>query len=152
MLHLYPEDGNSIGLKHPRQASKWAKEIDPTLAAPMARGHDGRDYFVNELAMACLHDGSREDIVPLVVVRWFQRNGCLLSKAHPVLMHNTGQPGEREYVVDARKDALVEVPLVSYLFCVEDLCRLEVQVQWGLPAPERVHGKSYISSHYSDIC
>ncbi|TBU25646.1 hypothetical protein BD311DRAFT_852410, partial [Dichomitus squalens] len=133
VLHLYPEDGYDTMLKHPRQAKKWAETINPTLAAPMARAADGRDYFVHELAMAKL--GSNDDIAPVVIARWYQRDGRLFSKAHPVLIYETGRLGETEFVIDARNEVLTEVALDSYVFCIEDLCLPEVQQQWGLPDP-----------------
>ncbi|KAI0323277.1 hypothetical protein GY45DRAFT_1213627, partial [Cubamyces sp. BRFM 1775] len=49
-IDLYPEDAGPQ-LNHPSQAKKWAHEVDPNLAAPMARSSEGKDYFVNELAM-----------------------------------------------------------------------------------------------------
>ena len=140
MLHLYPEDGDGTHLKHPGQGRKWAKEIDPTLAAPMARASDGRDYFVNEIAMAEVN----KNVTPVIVARWFQRDGALVSKAHPVRLYAAGE--EPAWVIDARPKAIIEVPLVSYLFCVEDISLCEVHEQWNIPPPERIHGRMAIKS------
>ncbi|KAI0739726.1 hypothetical protein C8Q80DRAFT_1051189, partial [Daedaleopsis nitida] len=49
-LAMYPEDDNGR-LADARHGARWLHEVDPDLAAPMARGEDGRDYFVNEFAM-----------------------------------------------------------------------------------------------------
>ncbi|KAI0629204.1 hypothetical protein C8Q77DRAFT_1161385 [Trametes polyzona] len=139
ILDLYPEDGQATELKHPRQVSKWAKEIDPALAAPMARAEDGRDYFIRELALANV-DGSLHPL-PVVIARWFRKGGVLISKAHPVLLHQQmdGEPTQR-FVIDMRAERLLEIPLTSYLCCVDDLLREDVRVQWGLPHPGDVYG------------
>ncbi|KAI9070340.1 hypothetical protein FKP32DRAFT_1531282, partial [Trametes sanguinea] len=49
-LKFYPEDAGDR-LSHCRQAKKWAEEVDPNLAAPMARTPEGKDIYVNEIAM-----------------------------------------------------------------------------------------------------
>ena len=138
ILHLYPEEGVGPELKHPRQARKWAKEVDPAVAAPMARGIDGRDYFVNELAMARV--GSQRHPAPVVIARWFQREGALFSKAYPVGFRETNMSEGPEMIVDTREAHRLEIPLSEYMFCIEDLCQPSVQQQWAIPSPERLCG------------
>ena len=136
ILELYPEDGEGPSLKHPRQGKKWAKEVDPNVAAPMARALDGRDYFIHELAMAKL--GSQENIAPVVVARWFQRDGAIVSKAYPVHLRHSASSRTPDMVVDTRDTEILEVPLSAYIFCVKDLLDPVVQERWGIPSPERL--------------
>ncbi|CDO70741.1 hypothetical protein BN946_scf184798.g56 [Trametes cinnabarina] len=135
-LELYPEDGGNE-LKHPRQGRKWREEVDPNLAAPMARTAEGKDFFVHELALASID--TLGHVAPIVPTRWFHRNGQLMSKALRVKLGTFN--GSQRFIVDARVEQNIEVPLTAYLLNVEDLLDDEVQRQWSLPAPDQVHGK-----------
>ncbi|KAI0362301.1 hypothetical protein OH77DRAFT_1389783, partial [Trametes cingulata] len=134
-LQLYPVDAGQR-LSHPSEAQKWADEVDPDLAAPMARSKDGKDFFVNELAMANIDDLGQVGLV--VPTRWFQRDGVLLSRACPVRLRSTSEG--QTLLVDARDSEKMEIPLTSYVLNVLDLLDPEVQRQWALPSPDKVNG------------
>ncbi|KAI0669224.1 hypothetical protein C8Q78DRAFT_1042302 [Trametes maxima] len=134
-IEVYAEDAGDQ-LKHPRQAKKWAHEVDPNLSAPMARNAEGKDFFVNELAMANID--SLGYVAPVVPVRWFSRDGALLSVAYPVRLRNSSA-GER-LVIDARVSQQLEIPLTAFILNVDDLLDAEVQRVWSLPAPDAIDG------------
>ncbi|KAJ2990713.1 hypothetical protein NUW54_g8391 [Trametes sanguinea] len=136
-LEFYPEFAENE-LQHPRQAKKWCEEIDPNLAAPMARNAEGKDFFVHELALASI-DGLGH-VAPVVPTRWFYRNGQLVSKAQRAMVEPVGPGGSQKFVIDGRTEELLEVPLTAYLLNVEDLLEELVQRRWALPPPDLVHG------------
>ncbi len=113
------------------------KEVDPNLAAPMARtriGGTSRDYFVRELAL--VQQGSEESARPVMIARWYEKNGELVADVHPMRL----SPERDAYVVDARQDQVRVVSLSDFLLSVEELATTEVQVRYHLPAPDRIQG------------
>ncbi|CDO74677.1 hypothetical protein BN946_scf184828.g17 [Trametes cinnabarina] len=98
-LHLYSEDGDGK-LEEARQGRRWHEEIDPVLAGPMARSEVGKDYYVNEMALAKLR--AEEPATPVMIARWFMRAGLLVAKVYPLRM----TPDRRQFVVDARPSAV----------------------------------------------
>ncbi|OSD07171.1 hypothetical protein PYCCODRAFT_1358838 [Trametes coccinea BRFM310] len=132
-LHLYSEDGDGK-LREARQGSRWHEEVDPLLAGPMARSATGKDYYVNEMALANLVP--EEPAAPVVIARWFMRAGQLVAKVHPLRM----TPDRHQLVVDARPGMVKDVALTSFLLNVEDLDKAGTQAEWGLPAPDQFEG------------
>ena len=82
-LHTYPEDAGDC-LSEAPQAAKWHDEVNPNLAAPMARALDGNDYYVEEPALVKIA-GERQSlglVMPVMVLHWFRREGKIYAKAH----------------------------------------------------------------------
>lgn len=72
-------------LEDTRQARKWLKDVDANLAAPMARvrrGDTNRDYYVHELALVQPH--SEECARPVMIKRWYEKEGELVADVHPM--------------------------------------------------------------------
>lgn len=123
-LQTYPEDSGQR-LQEVRQAQRWRDEVDPNIAAPMARGEDGKDYFVGEPCLVHLETG------PGVVApsHWFRRADTMWSTAYPLVPtdDNTG------YMMDRRTP--LEVELSSYVLNVDDLASRTCQEMYKLPPP-----------------
>ncbi|KAL7285971.1 hypothetical protein ACG7TL_001086 [Trametes sanguinea] len=119
-----------------RGAKRWAHEVDANLAAPMARSADGKDYFVNELAMANIDAFGY--LAPVVPIRWFRRDGALFAKACLVRLDTSMQGTPTKFVVDAQESGEVDIPLSKFVLNVEDLCTPEVQERWALPPPDHI--------------
>ncbi|OJT11326.1 hypothetical protein TRAPUB_12201, partial [Trametes pubescens] len=131
-LHLYPEvDGNK--LCEARHAKRWQDEVDAALAAPMARSTTGKDYFVNEVALANID--MQGTVAPVMVARWFIRAGKLIAKAHPMRLTLDGV----ELVIDAREQKTIEIPLTSFVLNIDNLLSSHTQAEWRLPAPDKIH-------------
>ncbi|KAJ7623988.1 hypothetical protein B0H17DRAFT_1288766 [Mycena rosella] len=113
-LHLYPEDSGER-LEEARQAAKWKCEVDGNVSGPMARGKTGKDYYVEEVAFAKLDSTGK--MGPVMPMRWFTRNGELLSIAHPLRF----TPSKTAFVIDGSEGACIEIPLDNYFLNVEDL-------------------------------
>ncbi|KAJ7181855.1 hypothetical protein C8R46DRAFT_1313390 [Mycena filopes] len=132
-LHLYPEDtGKRLG--EARQAAKWRVEVDGNISGPMARGNGGKDYYVEEVCFA------RLDVVgnvgPVMPMRWFVRDGKLLSTAHPLRLTES----QHAFVIDGRDVACIELPLESYFLNVSDLQDPDCQIRYGIPPPSQIAG------------
>ncbi|KAJ6580335.1 hypothetical protein B0H10DRAFT_2179659 [Mycena sp. CBHHK59/15] len=98
-LHLYPEDSGKR-LEEARQGAKWKDEVDGNLSAPMARAENGKDYFVEEPALANIDDDGT--IGPVMPMRWFTRNG-------------------NAYVIDGTLQGCLELPLTAFFLTAVDL-------------------------------
>ncbi|KAJ7436186.1 hypothetical protein FB451DRAFT_1379084 [Mycena latifolia] len=109
-LHLYPEDSGEK-LEEARQAAKWKEEVDGNISGPMARGIGG--------------------VRPVMPMRWFTRNGKLLSIVH--LLHLT--PSKSAFVIDGTDRGCIEIPLEDYFLNVCDLEDPECQARYGIPPP-----------------
>ena len=130
-LQTLPEMGSTT-FSECAQAERWASEVDPNLAGPMVRAPDGRDYFVNELAMVA-HD-AHPGCFPVVIRRWFRKAGGISALVCPVLVHeDTSKPG---LVVDDREGTRFDVPLSLMRYCIEDLLRPPAYAPGYLPKPE----------------
>ncbi|KAH9946550.1 hypothetical protein B0H21DRAFT_822615 [Amylocystis lapponica] len=112
--------------------ARWLHEVDANLAGPMARGADGKDYYVDEIALANLDDMGR--VGPVMVRRWFRRGGELVARVNPLLVHHDG----RHFLVDERKKSTLVVPLSAFLLSVEDLDSPQIQAHYNLPSPSAV--------------
>lgn len=134
-LHLYAEDGENK-LHEARQGTRWRDEVNPVLTGPMARSATGKDYFVNEVALANID--AHGTVAPVMVARWFTRAGRVIAKVHPMRL----TPDQSELVVDARDAKTIEVPLTSFVLNVDDLLAPHTQVEWHIPAPDKIHGES----------
>ncbi|KAJ7463932.1 hypothetical protein FB451DRAFT_1491960 [Mycena latifolia] len=133
-LHLYPEDSGER-LEEARQAAKWKTEVDGNISGPMARGNGGKDYFVEEVCFARLDNAGA--VGPVMPMRWFTRNGEVLSIAHP--LHLT--PSKSAFVIDGREAVCIEIPLTNYFLNVLDLDDLECQARYGVPPPSSIAEK-----------
>ncbi|KAF8137764.1 hypothetical protein K438DRAFT_2120336 [Mycena galopus ATCC 62051] len=135
-LHLYPEDSGEK-LEEARQAAKWKHEVDGNISGPMARGTGGKDYYVEEVCFARL-DG-KGAIGPVMPMRWFTRDGELLSIAHPLRL----TPDNSAFVIDGRDGSCLEVPLAHYFLNVVDLEDPECQARYSIPPPSKIAGTSF---------
>ncbi|KAJ6452472.1 hypothetical protein C8R45DRAFT_1223516 [Mycena sanguinolenta] len=132
-LHLYPEDSDEK-LEEARQAEKWKTEVDGNISAPMARGNGGKDYYVEEVCFAKLKgDGA---VGPVMPMRWFTRNGSIISTAHPLRL----TPSKDAFIIDGSNDACLEIPLEDYFLNVCDLEDPECQDLYGTPPPSNITG------------
>nr|VWO97023.1 Uncharacterized protein [Ganoderma boninense] len=127
-LQTLPELG-SASFGECAQGERWASEVDPNLAGPMVRAPDGRDYFVNELAM--VSEGTGPACFPVVIRRWFRKGGGTCASVCPVLTYDD-KPG---LVVDDREGSRFEVPLAAMRYCVEDLLKPPWYAPDYLPSP-----------------
>ncbi|KAJ7840538.1 hypothetical protein B0H14DRAFT_2587418 [Mycena olivaceomarginata] len=132
-LHLYPEDSGEK-LEEARQAEKWKEEVDGNISAPMARGNGGKDYYVEEVCFAKLNDDRA--VGPVMPMRWFTRNGIIMSTAHPLRL----TPSKLAFIIDGSDDACLEILLENYFLNVRDLEDLESQRHYGIPPPSSISG------------
>ncbi len=114
----------------------------------MARTAEGKDIFVNELAIAYID--VLGDVGLVVPVRWFRRGDILLSRAYTVRT-SLATNGDRKLVIDVRESKMREIPLTAYILNVEDLCDPSVQQRWRLPPPDHIEGTLYVLS-VSSVC
>lgn len=136
-LQTLPEIGSAT-FGECTQGERWAFEVDPNLAGPMVRAPDGRDYFVNELAMVSHGTEHGPGCFPVVIRRWFRKAGGICASVSPVLTYED-KPG---LVVDDREGTRFEVPLSAMRYCIEDLLRPPHHAPHYLPSPSIV-GKSF---------
>ncbi|KAJ7348328.1 hypothetical protein DFH08DRAFT_1000016 [Mycena albidolilacea] len=134
-LHLYPEDSGDR-LEEGRQGAKWKQEVNGNISGPMARGNGGKDYFVEEVCFARLDGASA--VGPVMPLRWFTRNGELISVAHP--FHLTAS--RSAFVIDGSGAACLEIPLSNYFLTVLDLEDSECQARYDIPSPSKIAGIS----------
>ncbi|KAI0716145.1 hypothetical protein C8T65DRAFT_572363 [Cerioporus squamosus] len=132
-LATYAQDPGNF-LHDTRQARKWREEVDPNLAGPMARAADGKDYFVQELALAEVPAAG--GTIPIMILRWYEKDGKLIARAHPVRL----TPTRDAFVVDGRPDKIVDIPLDCFRMSVEELHSKEVQRVYELPPPSSICG------------
>ncbi|EIW86698.1 hypothetical protein CONPUDRAFT_69138 [Coniophora puteana RWD-64-598 SS2] len=139
-LHFYPEDAGKR-LEQAWQASRWRRELDPTLATPMIRQR-GQDFYILEPAK--LSDG--RVVVP---ERWFTRRGpdgtqrffaCVWPTARV-----TDQRGATGYVV--YKSHAFEIDARSLLLPFPTLLRTFDSD--GLPDPRNLFGIHDADGHVS---
>ncbi|KAF8171202.1 hypothetical protein K438DRAFT_1613188, partial [Mycena galopus ATCC 62051] len=130
-LHLYPEDGGEK-LEEARQAAKWKEEVNGNISGPMARGNGGKDYYVEEVSFAKLHNG--RGIGPVMPMRWFTRNGNLMSIAHPLRL----TPSKSAFIIDGSDNACIEIPIEDYFLNVCDLEDAECQSRYDIPSPSSI--------------
>ncbi|KAJ7792011.1 hypothetical protein B0H13DRAFT_1747118 [Mycena leptocephala] len=143
-LHLYPEDSGER-LEEARQAAKWKEEVDGNISGPMARGNGEKDYYVEEVCFVRLDSqGSSGPVMPM---RWFTRDGEILSIAHP--LHLT--PSKSAFVIDGSEGACLEIPLANYFLNVRDLEEPDCQARYGIPPPSSIAGIQLHSSPVSAL-
>ncbi|TFY59665.1 hypothetical protein EVJ58_g5640 [Rhodofomes roseus] len=130
-IFTYAEDSNGQ-LSEARQASKWLWEVDPNAGGPMARSKDGKDYFVNEVAMANLDELGR--IGPVMVQRWFMRDQRLMARVTPLLIDE----GNTGYVLDERPGAMKDVAVDAFFLDVTDMASPIIRQQYRLPETDVV--------------
>ncbi|KAF7354451.1 hypothetical protein MVEN_01134200 [Mycena venus] len=132
-LHLYTEDSGEK-LKEARQAAKWKEEVNGNISGPMARGNGGKDYYVEEVCFAKLDNG--RGIGPVMPMRWFTRNGNLMSIAHPLRL----TPSKSAFIIDGSDNACIEIPNEDYFLNVCDLEDAECQSRYNIPPPSSIAG------------
>ncbi|KAG8692786.1 hypothetical protein FRC08_009539 [Ceratobasidium sp. 394] len=134
-LIFYPQDdGKSV--HQAANGQRWMEEVNALLAAPMVRkslrfGH--QDYFVDEPLLASvphLEGGLNAAPRPFLPVRFFQRQGDLFARSHPLV------PTESGYIIDG--DAHVELPLSSFLLPLPEF--LSEHRRYNLPSPNTILG------------
>lgn len=96
------------------QADKWKSEVAPDLAGPMVQ-QEGKDYFVNEPALA--NFGTLGGHAAVLPSRWFLRDGKIWAKAQRLVPH----PTEDSLVVDNRQTQCEEIPLSRSFLSFEEL-------------------------------
>ena len=133
-LATYARDSGD-GLYETREARKWLQDVDANLAGPMARAH-GKDYFVNELAMANIP--ALGGTVPVIIQRWYEKDAKLVANVHPVGL----TPDRTKFLVDARRSSGQEVALEAFVMSVEEMNTGEVQALYGIPPPASIAGTS----------
>ncbi|KAI0353117.1 hypothetical protein OH77DRAFT_1522874 [Trametes cingulata] len=135
-LAALPEDAGEK-LSECSQGHRWRFEVDANLACPMVRALDGKDYYVNELAMVAVGVGQR--LVPAIPRRWYRKDGEVWATVSPMLR---GEPLD-SLVVDEREGSTFELPLVSFRLSVEELLSVHTQAELGaeaLPSPLNIAG------------
>ncbi|KAJ7825082.1 hypothetical protein B0H13DRAFT_1918803 [Mycena leptocephala] len=143
-LHLYLEDSGER-LEEARQAAKRKEEVDGNISRPMARGNGEKDYYVEEVCFARLD--SQASSGPVMPMRWFTRDGEILSIAHP--LHLT--PSKSAFVIDGSEGAFLEIPLANYFLNVRDLEEPDCQARYGIPPPSSIAGIQLHSSPVSAL-
>ncbi|KAJ6624135.1 hypothetical protein B0H10DRAFT_2186725, partial [Mycena sp. CBHHK59/15] len=131
-LHLYPEDSGKR-LEEARQGAKWKDKVDGNLLAPMARAENGKDYFVEEPALANTDDDGT--IGPVMPMRWFTRNGSIWAVVHR--LRTTLQ--QDAYVIDGMLQGCLELPLTAFFLTAVDLNEMGCQHRYNLP-PLKIAG------------
>lgn len=135
-LVFYPQD-NGRSYNQAANGARWREEVDASLAAPMVRrllpnGH--QDYFVHEPFLASVASKPNDSTLLLpgayMPTRYFEREGDLFARAHPLLHRNEG------YVIDG--DTHLEIPLYNFLLPLPEF--RERHSEYGLPAPDIIHG------------
>ncbi|KII94845.1 hypothetical protein PLICRDRAFT_693166 [Plicaturopsis crispa FD-325 SS-3] len=132
-LWTYSED-TGARIEEARQAERWRTEVDGNLAGPMARGDDGRDYFVEEPCMANIDQWGTPG--PVMPMRWFIRDGAYWTQAH----HLRISDDRTSFLIDARPEGCVELPLTAFFLTVVDLAIPECQALYGIPNPNAIAG------------
>jgi hypothetical protein len=103
----------------------------------MARSGNGKDYYVEEAALANIDsDGT---IAPVIPMRWFTRCSVLWAVAHRLRV----TPGCDAYVIDAGPGGCFELPLTAFFLTAVDLNDAETQARYNLP-PLKIAGMFYL--------
>lgn len=129
-MHFFSEDAGNE-LKAAWQAGRWKDEVNADISGPMVR-HEGKDYFVNEPALA--NWGRNGEYRPVLPTRFFRRGGKDWAKIHHLRVH----PTEHSFLIDARDGACDELPIsaffASYLEFKSDY------TYYRLPEPSKIKG------------
>ncbi|KAJ7110945.1 hypothetical protein C8R44DRAFT_742719 [Mycena epipterygia] len=125
-LHLYPED-SGCRLEEARQAAKWKEEVDGNVSAPMARAENGKDYYVEEAALANIDDEGT--VGPVMPMRWFTRHGIIWAVVHRLW----ATENRDAYIIDGTPGGCFELPLTAFFLTSEDLDSRYCQQRYSLP-------------------
>ncbi|KAJ7110514.1 hypothetical protein C8R44DRAFT_833390 [Mycena epipterygia] len=125
-LHLYPED-SGCRLEEARQAAKWKEEVDGNVSAPMARAENGKDYYVEEAALANIDDEGT--VGPVMPMRWFTRHGIIWAVVHRLW----ATENRDAYIIDGTPGGCFELPLTAFFLTSEDLDSRDCQQRYSLP-------------------
>ena len=132
-IFTYAEDAGAA-LSEARHAAKWLCEVDAQAGGPMARSEQGKDYFVNEIAMANIDTLGR--IAPVMIRRWFSRKDELFAKVSSLLIDDT----RTSFLVDERPTGTFDLPLSAFFLDALDLQNDTVRQQYGLPSLANIAG------------
>ncbi|KAG8746310.1 hypothetical protein FRC11_012758, partial [Ceratobasidium sp. 423] len=142
---FYPQD-DGPSLKQAANGERWRSEVSASLATPMVRkklphGHH-QDYFIHEPFLATLPEHGTSSPAPFafIPIRYFERQGQLFARAHPLIPYNNG------YLIDG--DSHVELPIDSFLLPLPEL-RLK-HADYGFPVPDVIFGV-YSAEHPDEI-
>ena len=125
------------------QAEKWKNDVHADLAGPMAR-HLGKDYFVNEPALAALGVGD-DEMVAVLPSRWFIREGKLYARVQRLMSH----PTEDCLLINNHSNSCEEVPLDSFIVPYPEL--QVVHSYHNLKNPQRIAGMDYLIDYWTMI-
>ena len=125
------------------QAEKWKNDVHADLAGPMAH-HMGKDYFVNEPALAALGVGD-EEIVAVLPSWWFIHEGKLYARVQSLMSH----PTEDCLLIDNHSNSSEEVPL--NLFVVPYPGLQVVHCYHNLKNPQRIAGMDHLIDYWTMI-
>ncbi|KAL1697796.1 hypothetical protein EV121DRAFT_274849, partial [Schizophyllum commune] len=131
-IHTYAEDAGEK-LNAPYHGAKWREEVKAVLSGPMVRAPDGRDYYVQEPALAVV--GPSRSVQPVMPTRWFLRDGNLWGRVQALGVVSDGSA--TALAIDARIDCF-ELPLSAFLESYEEL--RHSYTAHNLPEPSRVEG------------
>ncbi|KAL1756891.1 hypothetical protein FB107DRAFT_210543, partial [Schizophyllum commune] len=131
------------GMDRRSQAAKWRKEVDPLLGGAMVR-FGGKDYYVEEPALACLSQGHTESVTVVLPLRWFTRDKKPWAEARILRVH----PSQNEFLVDAREPHNLEIPVSSFVLSYPELAATHSSL--GYPNPERIQGIVYAGNWTQD--
>lgn len=93
----------------------------------MARAENGKDYYVEEAALANIDsDGTPATVMPM---RWFMRDRVLWAVVHR-LRYTSAHDA---YVIDGTRAGCLELPLTAFFLNSEDLDDPDCQQRYNLP-------------------
>ncbi|RDB19146.1 hypothetical protein Hypma_014226 [Hypsizygus marmoreus] len=93
--------------------------------------HEGKDYFVNEPALA--HVGDDGGFAMVLPSRWFLKGGKIWAKVQRLISH-----ASEGLLIDNRDDACLEIPVQDFFLSYPDL--KVTHTSYGLPDPSEIKG------------
>jgi len=137
-MHFFGEDAG-CELKEAWQANRWNHEADANVSGPMVR-HDGKDYFVNEPALA--NWGREGEYRPVLPIRFFRRAGKDWAKIHHLRVH----PTKYSLIIDAREGTCDELPLSAFWASYTEFKSDHSYLGW--PDPSSIEGMLRVHLNY----
>ena len=93
----------------------------------MVRAPDGRDYFVNELAI--IRVGGALAFKPVMIQRWYQQEGTIWADVSPLLLTED----KSGLVVDSRKSNKLRIPLDAFQYTIAEILDSKSQAAGYVP-------------------
>ncbi|KZV76151.1 hypothetical protein PENSPDRAFT_747853 [Peniophora sp. CONT] len=116
---------------------RWACEVESNLACPMVRSVPLRmDFYVAEPALRT--NPYTRCLEPIWPVRWFERDGIVFARAHPMF---TSDDNGKLWI---EADELLDVPLSEFELDFTHL--LTAHALYSLPSPTAVAGMYSLST------